>query len=100
MSKAPRETQHQRQMSSAEQLDQMRRIVAWTLWKVATSDPESDEPFRGYSVGEHGTIQGHAEALFKDKVWQANVVGEFAANHLSEDDTIDWAAFCAAWGED
>ena len=98
MSKAPRqpdEPQGER-LTTAEQLENLRRLVSWTLWKIATSDPESDEPFRGYSVGEIGVIQGHAEALFRDANWIANVTGEYAANHLSRDDTIDWAAFKAA----
>ena len=76
-------------MSSAEELQQMRRLVAWTLWKMGTD-----------VVNVHAQGRADAEDLFRDKAWQANVVGEFAANHISEDDTIDWAAFCAAWGED
>jgi hypothetical protein len=77
----------------------MRRLVSWVLWKVATTDPESDIPWRGYSVGESACIQSHGEELFKDTMWIASVIGEFAANHITEEDSVEWAAFAKAMEE-
>lgn len=81
------------QQTTAEQLGELRKIVSWVLWKVATDDPESDIPFRGYSIGEISCIQSHAEELFKDPAWVSNVVGGFAANHAGTNTTKEWDAW-------
>ena len=70
--------------TTAEQLTEMGQLVRWTLWKIATTDPGCDIPFRGYSVGEEATIQGHAEELAQDRGWVADVVGKFAAHSPAE----------------
>lgn len=81
------------QLTTAEQLNEYRKLVSWVLWKVATTDPECDIPWRGYSIGEIACIQGHAEELFADMGWVSAVVGGFAANHAGKNNKAEWAAF-------
>ena len=83
--------------TTAEQLVEINRIVRWTLWKIATDDPdefELDNDNHGeYSEGSMQLIQSHAAALFQSPAWVADVVGKFAASHLAGKDTTEWAGF-------
>lgn len=70
------------QRTTAEELEHMRRLVSWTLWKMANDD-----------VYVHAQGRADAQDLFHDRNWIANVVGQYAANHYSEKDTYEWAQF-------
>lgn len=96
-------------MTTAEQLAFIRKVTMYVLWRVATTDPEQGPtdtdpdfqkglPIRGYSEAERNTIQSHAESLFGDDTWIADVVGTFAANYVLRDQraSIDWSAFESA----
>lgn len=85
---------HQRQpnrrephpLTSAQQLEYIRRCVKWTLWNIATGEPIKDEPT---------AAQKQAQALFQDPAWVSKVVGSFAANIIepSLKRSIDFSAF-------
>lgn len=73
--------------TTAEHLDEIRRIVKWTLWKIAT-DPK-----------QRAHVRADCEFLSSDDAWVAQVVGQFAANHLKEP-SVEYTAFLALTGED
>ena len=85
MSKAPRATEERKDArTSAEEMQMMRKLVRWTLWRMATDVVEVRD------VGRKD-----AEDLFRNSDWVAKTIGRFVSNHYSEDDTVEWAAFVA-----
>ena len=70
------------QLTTAEQLDEYRRLVSWVLWKLSTDDRE---------VSRQTRID--TEFLFSDPSWVSKVVGAFAANHAGKNNTKEWSAF-------
>lgn len=77
------------QRTTAEELDYIRKIVSWTLWKVATDVVEMRSQTRA-----------DVEELFKDKSRVANIVGEFAANIVNKSaHTMDYRAFLEEFDE-
>jgi hypothetical protein len=97
------------EMTTAEHLMQIRKIVLWTLWRIATTDPQQGPtglafnfqkhlPIRSYDTGQIGTIHGYAEDLFKDSSWVIDTVSSFTVHEMSPIlmHTVDWAAFEAA----
>lgn len=67
--------------TSAEQLEEIRRIVKYTLWRIAT---DTDAPEQA---------QMHAQQTFSDGGAVAEIVGRYAANHTGGGMDIDFAAF-------
>ena len=82
------------------ELELIRKVVKWTLWKVATGEVDLT-PFDRHTPKEHvpyaypKIIQAHAEAVFCNPDWSAQVDGQVAAQHYGETNTIEWDAFIA-----
>ena len=76
-------------LTTAEQLEQWRRLTRWVLWKMATD-----------SVEVSAEARAAAQRLFNDTGWVGNTVGRFAANYAAGElaDTRDWAEFASSTG--
>jgi len=81
--------------TTAEQLTEMSELVRWTLWQIATMDP--NDAARGdsknkntvfYTQTEVEAVNDCATDLFNNQRWVANVVGKAVAKN-----TTDWSAF-------
>lgn len=84
----------QPQLTSAQQLEFIRRCVKWTLWKIATHQEIEMQP--GDNTPEQTAAQQEAQRLFQDSAWVAEVTGSFAANtakRSSAEQSIDYLAF-------
>lgn len=61
--------------TSGEQIANLSKIVSFTLWRIATFDPED-----GYTDEQKTAIQTHAQNLFQSPSWIGEVVGAFINN--------------------
>jgi len=92
------------QKTTAEQLDEYRRLVSWVLWKMATEIDEDIHmsPFEQWTPRDQmyglakSVISKHAEHLFSHDTWVSKVVGGFAANHAGNGNKVEWSEFVKA----
>ena len=72
--------------TAMEQIEDVRQLVSWVLWNISTQDPnEFEDPTSGtFTEGEVQAIQCHAQMLFQNSSWMAEVTAKFLAGQVKD----------------